>query len=161
MPCRDKTLAWQWHGDEAAIGTNTSPSGVSSHSPVWALAERKTNVLIRGLFQCHSSQGRRMRWGCLQGKRRVEDDERKMDVSAVGRASNGDLMRQRASLLMRPHYSCWKNGSLLVKITYYDKSKQQRHCYVCKGEGVWISSQSCERLEWLIINTLFNVIYFL
>lgn len=95
MPCRDETLAQWWHRDEALIGTNTSPSGVSSHSPVWAQAERKTNVLIRGLFQCHSSRQRRMRWGRLQGKQIVDDDERKMDVSAVLRVSNGDFMSQR------------------------------------------------------------------
>lgn len=139
MPCRDETLAQWWHRDEALIGTNTSPSGVSSHSPVWAQAERKTNVLIRGLFQCHSSRQRRMRWGRLQGKQIVDDDERKMDVSAVLRVSNGDFMSHRklsegisfneaAFLFPEDHFNFC---SEIVKTTFVENILLSYHWIMC------------------------------
>lgn len=115
---RDKQRIHKWPvkikhgGDEALIGTKTpqQPPAVVQRP---ARLKRKTNVLIRGLLQCHSSRRekrgvRRGRPGWEVGWGGLEGDERKIDVSAVWRPAHLSCESERepvgsaASRLMRP-----------------------------------------------------------
>lgn len=107
MACQDKT--WRRWGSDWDQNPQTPLAVVQ-----WpAGLKRKTNVLIRGLLQCHSSrwekrgvrQGRpgwEVVWGGL------ESVERKIDVSAVWRPAHLSCESERervgslASHLMRP-----------------------------------------------------------
>lgn len=79
-----------------------------SFTGLGAGAERKTNVLIRGLFQCHSSRWRRMRRGRLG---REANSWRRWEQNGCLHCLEGvewgfyesEQSSVRASLLMRPH----------------------------------------------------------